>query len=182
MKLKSWFTGTWKNWGDHPLIVFSTLIIGIAGIGYTIYTTHFKDDPKAIFSQRVLSAETSLESMPPDSPMKFPLGVNSPLKSTQTTSSSNEKFESIQYYDESSKTFKNFTPREMVDFLRARKDVLYGQMLDTDAQTNTVHTINLKVRNIRTNQIYVLKYVSASDVLRDIVNATLNNKVTDNPY
>jgi hypothetical protein len=31
---------TWKNWGDHPVVVIIGLIAGISGIGYTVYD-HF---------------------------------------------------------------------------------------------------------------------------------------------
>jgi hypothetical protein len=178
MKWKSWFTETWKNWGDHPLVVIIASSCAIVGTVYLIYGAHFKTDPKDLFSERVSYSLISLKNMSPNSPVKFPLGINKPISTPQNTGSTGNKLDAIQYYDRSSKTFKDFIPIEMVDLIKEHKDFLYSRVSGVDSKTDTVFTINLKVYDHSTGQTYAVEHVDVSDLVRDIMNATIDLKLT----
>jgi hypothetical protein len=52
---------SWKNWGDHPVIVSIGIVTAIAGLGYTIHATHFakssepvvKETPTQVTSEKI---------------------------------------------------------------------------------------------------------------------------------
>jgi hypothetical protein len=59
---------TWKNWGDHPVVVSITVGTALVTLGYTIYGQHFKKEPSA-----PSSSQSSFASSPSPSakPKKF---------------------------------------------------------------------------------------------------------------
>jgi hypothetical protein len=65
---------TWKNWGDHPVIVGIGIIGILSGLGYTIYDHHVKQEDAA--KGGVVSPQ------PTNSPVSTPSPSNSPLISS----------------------------------------------------------------------------------------------------
>ncbi|NJO50007.1 MAG: hypothetical protein HC840_11840 [Leptolyngbyaceae cyanobacterium RM2_2_4] len=137
---------------------------------------------KEIFFEYVSTAKTALESMKPDLPVMFPLGVNHPLSAKRETTSPQELIEVIGYLDEPSGQVKNLTPAELIQLLDQRADVLYDQLSERTTHSDTVLTVDLIAYKPQTQQFYVLSNVDASDVLRDVVNAVLNGELRENMY
>jgi hypothetical protein len=38
---------TWKNWGDHPIVVSVGICVALVGLVYTVYDHHFRSDASA---------------------------------------------------------------------------------------------------------------------------------------
>jgi hypothetical protein len=60
---------TWKNWGDHPVVVTIGLIIGISGFGYTVYD-HFSKQGDTVNKPPSTSTSTSI-SRPAQVPVQL---------------------------------------------------------------------------------------------------------------
>lgn len=134
------------------------------------------------FSKYVSAAKTALESMKPDLPVVFPLGVNRPLISKRETASPQGVAEAVGYLDEPSGKVKNLTPAELIQLLDRRADVLYDQLSERTTHSDTVLAVDLIAYRPQTQQFYVLSSVDASDVLRDAVNAVLNGELRENMH
>jgi hypothetical protein len=64
---------SWKNWGDHPIVVGIGIIVGLAGLGYTIYDHHLR--------QEDTSKSGVVSSKPPDSVVPAPIASITPSPS-----------------------------------------------------------------------------------------------------
>jgi hypothetical protein len=64
---------SWKNWGDHPIVVGIGIIGVLAGLGYTIYDHHLK--------QEDTSKSGVASSKPPDAVAPVPIASITPSPS-----------------------------------------------------------------------------------------------------
>jgi len=76
---------TWKNWGDHPIVVGIGIVGVLTGLGYTVYEHHIKQEDT---SRSVVAPPRSASPSSPSPPKEKPSEVimpPQPSPSPQTT-------------------------------------------------------------------------------------------------
>lgn len=150
-------------------------------------------------------AKSVVASMPPNQPLKFPLGVNRPIRTGSQVGSSQiiENF-AIGYIDKSSGKAKLIVPSDLAEMFE-RPDAIYGDSDQLNASghlpkpktqlvmvTNVAgqlhqekcgkNTIDLIIFNVLDGNPYIAPCVDLTDIYRDALNAALNRDLTINVY
>jgi hypothetical protein len=85
---------TWKNWGDHPIVVGIGIVGVLTGLGYTVYEHHIKQEDASrsvVVSPR--SASPSIPSPPKEKPSEV---IKSPQPSPSPQTTTKEKNGDLQ--------------------------------------------------------------------------------------
>ncbi len=157
-----------------------------------------QDPVREEYLAQVRRAKVVLSAMSPDTPVKFPLGVNSPIggekaKSKANSSPNSTQLEAIGYVDKSGES-KAITAADILEMIDSQTDALYNEIVsikpkilvvnasNTFAQQTNGPVIDLIGYNPQTSQAYILPDVKLTYVCRDAINAALNGQLQRNDY
>lgn len=156
----------------------------------------------------VNAARARVVSMPATLPVKFPLGINHPIRiSDVSANAAVPQWEAVGFVTLSGQV-QPITPADLLEMFDRHLTTLRGeraspirssipppgtspgtspgiQQVPPDSRTNppqpdTVAVIDLIVRNVQNNQIYLIPRVRVVSLLRDALNGALNNQLREN--
>ncbi|MDY6803994.1 MAG: hypothetical protein SXA11_09335 [Cyanobacteriota bacterium] len=146
------------------------------------------------FSKLILKAKQNLSSMQANQPIQFPLGVNHPIRLTESRPDSEQtwqvigsinpegKIEAITVADllEMFDAHLNFLQDDTLSRMPEETQVLIASSSTTYAYAPDILVIDLVAYNAQTQKIYILPNVTYNSVLKDALNAALNKEVRRN--
>lgn len=145
------------------------------------------------YRELITIAKQKLSAMPKDVSIKFPLGVNYPIRlSDQINPNVNQpQWEAVGFVDLSDRA-KPITPQDIIEMLDIHVNGFNQSNLSMNSKSsqslvvndkannpseNQIMVIDLIARNIQTGEIYLLPKVKFFSLFRDAVNATLNDQL-----
>jgi hypothetical protein len=127
---------TWRNWGDHPIVVSISIcgtLFGLIGLVYTVYNHHFKSD-----------ASVSTSSLQPSSSPSHSIVTNSSLQKPASP-----PVDSVQLtYDNhfgwtGSKDALNIYTVEIANFERHKKYFVHANLLQAGCPNRTGSEVSI---------------------------------------
>jgi len=150
------------------------------------------------YLELVRTAKRKISGMNPDMPVRFPLGVNSPIRLSEgETNLAAQTLEYIGFVSESGEA-KSITISDMTAMFEvylnslgvnsaimpAPQRILVANASNAfiQAQRRPVPVLDVTARNTQTKQMYIMPNVRFLGVVRDSLNAVLNNQLSENDY
>ena len=149
----------------------------------------------------VSAARAKVVLMPANLPVKFPLGINHPIRiSDVAANAAGPQWEAVGFVTLSGQP-QPITPADLLEMFDRHLTTLRGESASpvrasmpapatpqaapsdrraSPPQPGTVAVIDLIVRNVQNNQIYLLPRVRVVSLLRDALNGALNNQLREN--
>lgn len=154
---------------------------------------------KEEYLRLVREARNKLSALPKNMPVKFPVGVNTPIRILDKPPSNPpaQVNESVIGYINSSGQPRPFTTDDLMELFDWQIHSLNAENLGTmpEAQTpmnavpgsnlfqgKPISAIDLIVREMQTEEIYFLPRIQMRAVFRDVLNALLNKNLTESDY